>query len=283
MFNIRAHSLNRFTTKARDENDDPGMTSFIESCLASFEKTIHPSVAHYADLPTKHTGVYFASEDTPSSSSSSSSDEDETSIMVIPKNVLSILEGKPCGGLHFAFLMTHPLYGKKTSANVAYSTNPMRDVYLHNILAMGDRTTSAAAPHWILDMVLGPFITADMAIECTEEWVSHTRGKDSKRKKATFLSRIYNVPLYSASIKPDIPPRQYVRNNAPPSYLARYDKLLQSNTANSSLPALRKSKKKKHKHSVHSRFWMPLKKKKKMCWAIFINTGKALWVVLVDC
>jgi hypothetical protein len=168
--------------------------------------------------------------------------------MVLPKNILSILEGKPCGGFHFAFLMTHPLYGKKTSANIAYSTNPMRDVYLHNILAMGDRTTSAAAPHWVLDIVLGPFISADKAIECTQDWVSHTRGKESKRKKAKFLSRIYGVPLYSASIKPDIPLRQYLQENAPPSYMAKYEAILKSSStrhsSSSSSTTQHKAKKK---------------------------------------
>ena len=234
MFNVKAQSINHFTTKEDGDDEDPEMLSFAESCLKSFRKTIQPGMAHYTDLPTHYTGIYFTTQETSTSSSSSLSssteDTEEESIMVLPKNLVSVLEGKPFAGFHFAFLMTHPLYGKKTSANIAYSTNPMRDVHLHNILAMGDRTTSAAAPHWVLDIVLGPFISADKAIECTQDWVSHTRGKESKRKKAKFLSRIYGVPLYSASVKPEIPLRQYLQQNAPPSYMVKYEAILKSNS-----------------------------------------------------
>jgi len=259
MYNIRAQAVSHFTTgHDATEEDQEGMSTFAHNCLKAFKRTIQPTVQDYADMPSQCTSVYFNSSETSSLSSSSSStdEEDVESIMEVPKAILAVLQGKPFTGRHYAFLMTHPLYGKKTSANVAYSTNPMYDVHLHNTLAINDRTTSAAAPYWILDIVLGPFISAELAIECTREWVSHTRGKKSKRKKAVFLSQIYGVPMYSIATKPTVSLQEYLRENAPPKYLACYEKMIAS--AHSPQPRpIKRAKKKKGAQCVK---W--LKKKK---------------------
>ena len=236
MYNIKAQSINHFSTlRIEGEEEDAAMATFVRNCLKAFKKTIQPTVEHFADCPTSCTQISFVSNDTSSTSSSPDGTEEEVegmidneSIMVLPKAVLSTLQGKPFAGTHYAFLMTHPLYGKKTSANIGYSTNPMYDVHLHNTYAINDRTTSAAAPHWILDIVLGPFISAEIAIECTKEWVSNTRGKKSKRAKAVLLSRAYNVPLYSVAIKPILSLREYLAMNAPPNYMECYEKMISS-------------------------------------------------------
>lgn len=256
MFNIRAGSINHFTTTPKGDDN-----SFSKQCLAAFKKTILPCVAHYVSTPTNCTQITFTSQETSrtlsSSSSSSSSSSEELaaeyteSIIEVPKNVMAILQGKPFTGVYYAYLMTHSLYGKKTSAHVGYSTNPMYDVYLHNTLAFNDRTTSAAAPHWILDMVLGAFLSVELAIECTKEWVSHTRGKESKRKKAYFLSRIYKVPLYSAAVKPSVTLREYLTVNAPPKYTTCYEQMIASPASyNLSRHSLQQQKKKQKRKKV---------------------------------
>lgn len=269
MYNLKAQSINHFRV-ANEENDDEDsvMGRFVRDCLAAFKKTIQPTIEHYADLPTQCVQIAFTSIDTSSSSSTDTNEEENSgismsvecipaqaaaeqcSIMIVPKRVLSTLQRKPFLGLHYAFLMTHPLFGKKTSANVGYSTNPMYDVHLHNTLAINDRTTSAAAPHWILDIVLGPFISVELAIECTKEWVTHTRGKKSKRKKAYFLSRIYDVPLYAAATKPTVTLRDYLAENAPPNYMECYEKMLNSPHAYIHQPKSNKRQKKKKPCSI---------------------------------
>lgn len=269
MYNIKAQSINHFRTANEENDDDSVMGRFVRDCLAAFKKTIQPTIEHYADLPTQCAQIAFTSTDTESSSSSTDTIEEEnngisvgvestptqtgveqSSIMIVPKRVLSTLQRKPFLGVHYAFLMTHPLFGKKTSANVGYSTNPMYDVHLHNSLAINDRTTSAAAPHWILDIVLGPFISVELAIECTKEWVSHTRGKKSKRKKAYFLSRIYDVPLYAVATKPTVSLRDYLLENAPPNYTECYEKMLNSPHAYIHQPKSNKRQKKKKACSI---------------------------------
>lgn len=166
-----------------------------------------------------------SSSSSPPATAVAEEDEEKTT-MVISNEILCALQNRLFRGIYYSFLMTHSLQGKKTSANIGYGTNPMLDVYLHNHLKTNDRTTSAAAPYWVLDMALGPFITKESAIGCCEEWVSGTRGKESKRKKASLLKILYNTTLYDATrtIKGSF--RDYLRHNAPPSYLVRYDALM---------------------------------------------------------
>lgn len=246
MYNIKAESINRFTA-TRMSQGDVNMSNFTKDCLSSFRKSLPTGMKEYAEVSSYCLEIGFTSQDITSSSSTSEEEEGE-GIMVIPKNIMTTLQGEQFRGSYYAFLMTHPLRGKKTSAHIGYSTNPMLDVHLHNTLAMNDRTTSAAAPHWILDMVLGPFNSAELAIECTREWVSFTRGKESKRRKAYFLSRIYNVPLYSAAIKPTITLRDYLIEKAPPNYLACYEKMIATPNYHSTVRQSNHNKKKKRKH-----------------------------------
>ena len=255
MYNVKAESINRFTaTKVSQE--DNNMSSFAKDCLITFRKSFPAAMSEYADMPTSCIEISFTSQDTTSLSSSSetSTAEDEQlpaeGVMVIPKFLMDTLQGQRHKGGCYAYLITHSLCGKKTSAHIGYSTNPMIDLHLHNSLAMGDRTTSAAAPHWILDMVLGPFISTEMAIECTREWVSYTRGKESKRRKAYFLSRIYDVPLYSAAVKPTIGLREYLIEKAPPNYLACYEKMMSTPNHLPTRGPINQNKKKRKKTVV---------------------------------
>jgi hypothetical protein len=99
-------------------------------------------------------------------------------------------------GRYFIFLMSHSIHSK-TDSFVGYTPDPVYNVLLHNEKLMDNTTTSKAAPHWILDIVLGPFISKEQAIDCAKAWVSGTRGKNAKRNKAPYLSKIYNVDMYT--------------------------------------------------------------------------------------
>ncbi len=149
----------------------------------------------------------------------------EESIAVIPKSILCAIKNKINTGIYYTFLMTHSLKGKKTSAHIGYSTNPMYDVYLHNNLIINDRTTNTAAPHWVLDIVLGPFSCRNKAIECSKEWVNNTRGKPSKRKKGYLLSKVDAVNLYTKQIPQKEVFSDYLKRTAPPIYSVAYEKL----------------------------------------------------------
>lgn len=146
-------------------------------------------------------------------------------VAVISSVLMCALKRIPYRGVHYTFLMTHALKGKKTSAHIGWSTNPMLDLHLHNSLGTNDRTTSTAAPYWVLDMVLGPFICLNKAKACSKEWVSHTRGKPSKRKKGHLLSKLYDVNLYSRALKRKERFVDYLRRKAPATYVAAYESL----------------------------------------------------------
>lgn len=107
----------------------------------------------------------------------------------------AVLEHREYEGEFFIFLMSHAM-SSKTDSYVGYTRNPIRDVIRHNDKTIPDRNTSMAAPYWNLDIVLGPFVCKEHAIDCARSWVSGTRGKIAKRKKAPFLSSAYNVPMY---------------------------------------------------------------------------------------
>ena len=108
----------------------------------------------------------------------------------------------PYTGKYFVFLMSLPhSIASKTDSYVGYTPNPIAEVYRHNHKLTVDRNTCMAAPHWRLDIALGPFICKEVAIECGRAWVNGTRGKDSKRAKAAFLASAYNVNMYTYTEK----------------------------------------------------------------------------------
>ena len=101
-------------------------------------------------------------------------------------------------GKYFVFLMSLPhSIPNKTDSHIGYTTNPITNVYLHNGRFIIDRNTSQAAPNWELDIVMGPFVCRMAAYNCANAWVNGTRGKESKRAKAEFLSGVYNVNIYT--------------------------------------------------------------------------------------
>lgn len=152
-------------------------------------------------------------------------EETQPILMMISDETLANVENRLFRGSYYSYLMTHSLHGKKTSANIGYSRNPMLDVYMHNNLLIPDRTTNAAAPYWVLDMVLGPFAFKESAMRCCDEWVSGTRGKESKRKKAALLKIIYNVNLYDSANTINGTFRDFLSDHAHPSILEKYDTL----------------------------------------------------------
>lgn len=213
MFNIEAARTTSFTcgksiTTVKQEND-PRLCSFVRNCLRSHKENVEATLPDCAkNREIRITPIVAAN--------------DEKKLLIVPKAIMCALESKLYTGVYYAFLMTHPLHGKKTSANVGYSTNPTYDLYLHNNLLINDRTTSAAAPYWILDIVLGPFISIEKAIECCSEWVSNTRGIESKRKRAVLLARIYAVSLYSIHTQSNVPLKKYLAKSAPSCYMDSY-------------------------------------------------------------
>jgi hypothetical protein len=121
-------------------------------------------------------------------------------------------------GRYFIFLMTHAM-NSKTDSFVGYTLNPILDVIRHNDKTYFDRNTCMAAPHWILDIVMGPFICKEVAIDCARALVNGTRGKEAKRNKAPYLSTLYNVSLYRYNEKLQEPLDQVLRENAPPKFI----------------------------------------------------------------
>lgn len=213
MFNIEAERVTTFKC-AEPVAYDATKPSFVRNCLQSFKQNIAPTLPRCCIKPIETYRPIIVE-----------TIEGETRTMPVRKAILCALENRLYTGIYYAFLMTHPLHGKKTSANIGYSTNPALDVYRHNHLLTNDRTTSAAAPHWTVDVVVGPFITCEKSKQCTEDWVIDSRGIESKRNRAVLMSRIYGVPLYSAHIKPQVPLKQYLAEKAPPIYTESYRKM----------------------------------------------------------
>ena len=147
----------------------------------------------------------------------------ESGITVIEKKSYCLLSDRPYDGDYYVLFMTHPLDGKKTDTNISYSTDPIYEIFLHNNLLMNDRSTSAAAPFWGADAILGPFTSLRRSIKCSEGVVEHTRGDTSKRNKCIELHRDFDVNLYLSTITDKTTAyADYVYNNTPPSYIKAY-------------------------------------------------------------
>ena len=161
-------------------------------------------------------------------------EEEEEYIHIIPTLILyafhyCLLNNIPFKGVHYAFLMSHKLIGKKKDTNIGISKNPIIAVVAHNNQAysqknnqprINDKDTASAAPDWRLDTVLGPFPTKRQAIECSLEWVKKTRGIDSKRDKAPVLAESYRCDMYSSQINISKPLDEFLIDiNAPYNYI----------------------------------------------------------------
>lgn len=151
-------------------------------------------------------------------------------------------------GVYYAFLMVHARKGKKKDTNVGVSQNPIFAVIAHNNQAyvprgtdavkggatnrrhetrldnrifpvIYDKDTASAAPHWKLDMAIGPMTNAE-AIETCHNWVVKTRGTDSKRKRGIELAHEKHRNLYSSQIPINRPLEQHLLHlNAPIEYI----------------------------------------------------------------
>ena len=147
----------------------------------------------------------------------------ESGIAVIDKKFYCLLSGQIYTGNYWVLLMTHPLDGKKTDTNISYGTDPIHEIFLHNNLLTNERSTSAAAPFWGADAILGPFGSLGEAVECSEELVDGTRGETSKRNKTIDLHREHSVNLYlSHIVEKNLSYPEYVHTLTPPSYIKAY-------------------------------------------------------------
>jgi hypothetical protein len=151
---------------------------------------------------------------------------DMTKMLAISKHHYCVLHNQMFPGAYYAFLMSHDLKNKKKDTNIGFSKDPVYSLYLHNEQRIVNKNTSSAAPHWKLDTVLGPFSTARRAELCCDEWVTKTRGKDSKQTKGFVLHKLFSVNLYSCKIKLNEPFDQFLCNiNAPKNYIDTTRKL----------------------------------------------------------
>jgi hypothetical protein len=126
----------------------------------------------------------------------------------------------PYTGKYFIFLMSLPhSITSKTDSYVGHTTNPIAEVYRHNNKLTIDRNTCMAAPNWKLDIVLGPFICKEAAIDCGRAWVNGTRGKESKRAKAPFLASAHNVNIYTYTKQSDRPFEELLTENCDPLFV----------------------------------------------------------------
>ncbi len=150
--------------------------------------------------------------------------ERESGAMVIDASTLALLEQRAYQGAYWAFMMTHALQGKKTDTRIGYSTNPLLTIYRHNAMLMGDRATSAAAPHWRADILVGTFASLAHVVCFCEDWVDGTRGKTSKRRHGHFLARINNKRIYANDV-PAPPLARYLSQNAPRAYQEAHKRL----------------------------------------------------------
>jgi hypothetical protein len=123
-------------------------------------------------------------------------------------------------GKYFVFLMSLPQsVPNKTDSHIGYTPNPIANVYMYNEKFIFDRSTSMAAPNWELDIVMGPFICKKAAHNCANAWVNGTRGKESKRSKALYLSSVYNVNIYTYQKKCERSLEELLKENADPQFV----------------------------------------------------------------
>ena len=125
--------------------------------------------------------------------------------------------GESFEGEFYTYMMSHDV-SSKTDSFIGYTTNPLRDVYMHNERLIHDRNTGAAAGSWVLDVAMGPFPSRKCAMDCGRAWVDGTRGKQPKRKKAPFLSAAFGVNLFDRQQPLDEPFEDLLQRAVPPVY-----------------------------------------------------------------
>ncbi len=146
-------------------------------------------------------------------------------IIEIPKFVLSVLNQIDYEGEYYAYLMTHPIKGKKKDTHIGCSKNPIHTAYLHNTKKIYDKDTRIAPGHWVLSIVLGPFTCEELCSECCKDWVTNTRGITSKVNKGVVLAKKYNVNIYNTQENTNICLKDYLEKYAPAIYIDEYNKL----------------------------------------------------------
>lgn len=148
--------------------------------------------------------------------------EIDNPLLSISSEMLTHLLGIDYRGRYYAFMMSHPFEGKKTTAFGGFSGCPMMDVSLHNDHKLRDRATSAVAPHWYLNMAIGPFGSLRQAQMCSDEWAGDSRGLGPKEKLGVFLGRVNNKDVFYYNVHDDVPFEDYLREKCPPHYLSSY-------------------------------------------------------------
>jgi hypothetical protein len=133
----------------------------------------------------------------------------------------------PARGELFCYMAVHPNSDRKKNTYLGVSKDPITDLYMHNhsdafevmrkgreplrtaYVALGTKTTHAAAPYWSMNNMFGPLLTRPCASMAREEWGLRTRGDESKTRRARIVAKRYDAAYFGQ----DVPlPRDSVRS-----------------------------------------------------------------------
>jgi hypothetical protein len=87
----------------------------------------------------------------------------------------------------FCYLMKQLGSKSKNEANIRIATNPFADLESHNRGDANDKATKTAKGSWQIEMIVGPFSAMEPAEEFRKEWMTSSRGLESRRTRAFEL------------------------------------------------------------------------------------------------
>ncbi len=100
--------------------------------------------------------------------------------------------------LNWCFMMVNFEPNQKINTHISDSKSPPVTVAKHNAgQVKGSKSTKAAAGSWILDMIIGPFLTSEAASRFAQRWRSNSRGIQSRRKRGLMLSHEERLTCYN--------------------------------------------------------------------------------------
>ncbi len=70
----------------------------------------------------------------------------------------------------------------KNETSILVSQLPTKTVFEHNTGIINDKSTKAARGHWMIEMLVGPFVAHDDAARFRATWMDQARGILSKRR-----------------------------------------------------------------------------------------------------
>ncbi len=91
--------------------------------------------------------------------------------------------------LVYCYLMQNLKKRSKTHTYVGKARCPSERVQRHNRGTVRNvKSTRSACGHWILDMVIGPFLSKEEALRFRSEWKKNFRGIESRRKHGVIMA-----------------------------------------------------------------------------------------------